>query len=116
MGDFNIAPTDIDVHDPIAWEGKILCSKTERNKFSEFLNLGLVDSFRHTCPHSSEYSWWDYRQGSFRRNAGLRIDHILGSEKFIKTCTGAGIYKDIRKHQKPSDHAPVWAKLNFNNL
>ena len=116
MGDFNIAPTDIDVHDPKAWQGKILCSKTERNKFSEFLDLGLVDLFRHTCPHSSEYSWWDYRQGSFRRNAGLRIDHILASEKFIKTCIGAGINKDIRKHQKPSDHAPVWAKLNFSNL
>ena len=115
MGDFNIAPTDLDVFDPELWREKVLCSSIERKKFSEFQNLFLADSFRLKNKKPNQYSWWDYRQGSFRKNAGLRIDHILLSNPLISICADVGISSDVRKHEKPSDHAPVWVNLEFKN-
>ena len=114
MGDFNIAPTDLDVFDPELWREKVLCSSIERKQFSEFENLFLADSFRLKNKKPDQYSWWDYRQGSFRKNAGLRIDHILLSNPLISICADVGISSDVRKHEKPSDHAPVWVNLDFN--
>ena len=114
MGDFNIAPADIDVFNPDLWREKILCSSKERKQFSEFEALLLADSFRLKNKEPNQYSWWDYRQGAFRKNAGLRIDHILLSKPLVSICSGVGISTDVRKHEKPSDHAPVWANLDFN--
>ena len=113
MGDFNIAPTDLDVFDPDLWREKILCSSIERKQFSEFENLFLADSFRLKNKKPNQYSWWDYRQGSFRKNEGLRIDHILLSKPLVSVCSDVGISTDVRKHEKPSDHAPVWVNLDF---
>ena len=113
MGDFNIAPTDLDVFDPDLWREKILCSSIERKQFSEFEDLFLADSFRLKNKKPNQYSWWDYRQGSFRKNEGLRIDHILLSKPLVSMCSDVGISTDVRKHEKPSDHAPVWANLDF---
>ena len=115
MGDFNIAPTDLDVFDPDLWREKILCSSIERKRFSEFEALFLADSFRLKNKKPNQYSWWDYRQGSFRKNEGLRIDHILLSKPLVRVCSGVGISTDVRKHEKPSDHAPVWANLDLKN-
>ena len=115
MGDFNIAPTDLDVFDPNLWREKILCSSIERKRFSEFEDLFLADSFRLKNKKPNQYSWWDYRQGSFRKNEGLRIDHILLSKPLVRVCSGVGISTDVRKHEKPSDHAPVWANLDLKN-
>ena len=86
MGDFNIAPTDLDVFDPDLWREKILCSSIERKQFSEFEDLFLADSFRLKNKKPNQYSWWDYRQGSFRKNEGLRIDHILLSKPLVSMC------------------------------
>ena len=113
MGDFNIAPTDLDVHDPDLWREKILCSSKERECFKQFEKLFLSDSFRLKNTEPNQYSWWDYRQGAFRRNAGLRIDHILLSKSLADRCTEVGISSDVRKHEKPSDHAPVWVNLDL---
>jgi len=115
MGDFNIAPNDLDVFDPELWREKILCSSIERKHFLEFEALLLTDSFRLKNKEPNQYSWWDYRQGAFRKNAGLRIDHILLSKPLISMCADAGICYDVRKHEKPSDHAPVWVNLEFKN-
>ena len=111
LGDFNIAPTDEDVHDPKAWEGQNLVSPPERNAFTALLNLGLSDSFRLFEQAPKTYSWWDYRMMGFRRNAGLRIDHILLSEALKEKCAASVVDKTPRTWEQPSDHAPVIAQI-----
>ena len=111
LGDFNIAPTDEDVHDPKAWEGKNLVSPSERNAFQALTNLGLHDSFRMFEQAPKTYSWWDYRMMGFRRNAGLRIDHILLSNALKEKCQASVVDKEPRTWEQPSDHAPVIATI-----
>lgn len=107
-GDYNIAPEDRDVHDPDKWRDEVLCSTPERNAFQALLDLGLKDSFRLFPQEDKIFSWWDYRQGGFRRGHGLRIDHVLLSQALAKQATAAGIDKEPRKKEQPSDHAPAW--------
>ena len=111
MGDFNIAPVDADVHDPKAWEGQNLVSPPERNAFQEFINLGLSDSFRMFEQAPKTFSWWDYRMMGFRRNAGMRIDHILLSDALKEKCSASIVDKEPRTWEQPSDHAPVIATI-----
>lgn len=111
LGDFNIAPADEDVHDPKAWEGQVLVSEPEREHFNALLALKLKDAFRLFEQPAKIYSWWDYRMMAFRRNHGLRIDHILVSEQLAKQCKSCVIDKEQRKHERPSDHAPVVLEL-----
>jgi len=111
LGDYNIAPEDRDVYDPKAWKGNVLVSEPERRKFRDLLQLGLHDSFRMFEQAEKSYSWWDYRMMAFRRNMGLRIDHILISEPLVALCKGCVIDKAPRKLERPSDHAPVVAEL-----
>lgn len=111
-GDFNIAPDDRDVHDPVAWEGQILCSEPERNAFKQLLGLGMRDSFRLFEQPEKSFSWWDYRMLGFQRNQGLRIDHVLLSDALASRCTAAGIDREMRKRERPSDHAPVTADIS----
>lgn len=111
LGDYNIAPEDRDVHDPVAWEGQVLCSDAERAAFDRLLNLGLKDSFRLFEQAPKSFSWWDYRQMGFRLNKGLRIDHILLTAPLAARCTACVIDKAPRKWEQPSDHAPVIASL-----
>jgi len=106
-GDFNIAPQDIDCHDPEAWKDNVLVSTKEREAFQSMLSLGLLDSFRATNPEETQYSWWDYRMAGFRRNHGMRIDHILTNKKIIDKTTLTSIDKKPRKSERPSDHTPV---------
>ncbi|MBI5429194.1 MAG: exodeoxyribonuclease III [Nitrosomonadales bacterium] len=107
LGDYNIAPEDRDVHDPKAWEGNVLVSEPERDKFRALVQLGLRDSFRLFEQPERSFSWWDYRMMGFRRNHGLRIDHILISEPLVAQCKGCVIDKAPRKLERPSDHTPV---------
>ncbi|NWG86442.1 MAG: exodeoxyribonuclease III [Hydrogenophilaceae bacterium] len=111
LGDFNIAPEDRDVYDPIAWQDQVLCSEPERAHFRDLLALGLKDGFRLFEQAEKSYSWWDYRQGAFRRNMGLRIDHILLSAALSERCTACTIDTAPRKLERPSDHAPVVAEI-----
>ena len=111
LGDFNIAPTAEDVHDPVAWEGQVLCSAPERERFQRLVASGLVDSFRQFTQRERSFSWWDYRQLGFRRNAGLRIDHILVDTATAARLTACHIDREPRKLEQPSDHAPVIAEL-----
>jgi exodeoxyribonuclease III len=114
LGDFNIAPSDADVHDPKVWEGQNLVSPPERNAFQELISLGLTDSFRMFEQAPKTYSWWDYRMMGFRRNAGLRIDHILLSEALREKCVASIVDKVPRGWEQPSDHAPVVATIHKN--
>jgi exodeoxyribonuclease-3 len=111
LGDYNIAPEDRDVSDPENWVGQVLVSEPERAAFKALCDLGLTDSFRMFEQADKLYSWWDYRQMAFRRNKGLRIDHILLSAPLVKRCTGCLIDKAPRKWEQPSDHTPVIATL-----
>ena len=113
LGDLNIAPEDRDVHDPAAWEGSVLVSEPERAAFRQLAQAGLRDCFRLFTSMGGCYTWWDYRAAAFRRNLGLRIDHILASKMLADTCTGCRIDREPRKLQQPSDHAPVVADFDF---
>jgi len=111
LGDFNVAPEDRDVHDPKAWAGQVLCSAPERGALQALQSLGLRDAFRLFEQPERIYSWWDYRRMGFRRNAGLRIDHILLSAELAARCTACTIDKEPRRLERPSDHAPVVCDL-----
>jgi exodeoxyribonuclease-3 len=111
LGDYNIAPEDRDVYDPKAWEDNVLVSAPERERFRELLQLGLRDSFRLFEQADKSYSWWDYRMMAFRRNMGLRIDHILISKALVAQCKSCVIDKSPRKLERPSDHTPVLAEF-----
>jgi exodeoxyribonuclease III len=111
MGDFNIAPDDRDVFDPVAWAGQIHCTPEERAHFQALCGLGLVDAFRLFDQPPRTWSWWDYRNLAFRKNQGLRIDHILVSQALQPQVTACTVDKLPRKNERPSDHAPVLATL-----
>jgi len=110
LGDYNIAPEDRDVHDPVAWQGNVLVSEPERAAFRALQILGLRDAFRLFEQAEKSYSWWDYRMLAFRRNQGLRIDHILISPAL--QCAACVIDKAPRKLERSSDHTPVVADVN----
>ena len=110
-GDFNVAPEDRDVHDPVAWAGQVLCSEDERERFRALIACGLVDTFREFEQPDRLYSWWDYRMLGFRRNAGLRIDHILCNAAMRARLLSSTIDREPRKREKPSDHAPAIAEF-----
>ena len=109
LGDYNIAPEDRDCYDPVAWKGNVLVSEAERNAFKALVALGLRDAFREHEQGDKLYSWWDYRMMAFRRNMGLRIDHILVSEAL--QCSTCIIDKAPRKLERPSDHTIVEAEI-----
>ena len=111
LGDYNIAPEDRDVHDPAAWVGQVLVSGPERAAFQGLIRLGLQDSFRLFEQAEKSFSWWDYRMNAFRRNLGLRIDHILVSTPLVSSCKAVHIDREIRKGERPSDHVPVMLEL-----
>ena len=112
VGDFNIIPQPEDVHDPAAWEGRVLFTEPERSAFAGLLELGLCDTFRRFEQPPASYSWWDYRAAAFRRNIGCRIDHILASPPLCERLAGCAIDREPRTLDRPSDHAPVVATFH----
>jgi len=116
LGDYNIAPADEDVHDPKAWADQVLCSPREREAFQKLLALGLKDSFRMFTQPERSFTWWDYRMNAFKRNLGLRIDHILLSPELASRSRGCSVDVAPRRLARPSDHAPVMAELLLESL
>jgi exodeoxyribonuclease-3 len=112
LGDFNVAPADEDVHDPAEWEGQVLFSEPEKKALAEVTALGFVDAFRRFPQPPKSFSWWDYRMNAFKRNRGLRIDHILVSTRLAGRLTACAIDVEPRKAERPSDHAPVTATFS----
>jgi exodeoxyribonuclease-3 len=111
VGDFNIAPKDIDVYDPAAWSGQVLCSSRERSALAEIQAFGFHDCFREKFPEKVEYTWWDYRNLGFQKNLGLRIDLILATSSMFKRLLNVYVDREERKGEKPSDHAPILAEF-----
>ncbi len=111
-GDFNVAPEDRDVHDPRLWQNRVLCSEPERAALQHVKDWGFTDTFRLHNQEAGHYSWWDYRAGAFRRNLGLRIDHVWASASLAARSKTTWIDKEPRAWERPSDHAPVIADFD----
>ena len=112
MGDYNITFDDLDVWDPVGMVEQIHCTEEERYHLRALVSLGLQDSFRLFPQPEKSYSWWDYRDFGFRRNRGMRIDHILISAPLVSAARSCSIDKTPRKNERPSDHAPVVLELD----
>lgn len=112
LGDFNIAPEGADVHDPAEWAGQVLFSDPERAALKDIFSLGFSDCFRLHPQPEKVFSWWDYRLNSFKRNRGLRIDHILASLELANVCKRCEVDKTPRTTERPSDHAVVFAEFD----
>jgi len=112
-GDFNVAPEERDVYDPRLWQGRILFSGPEREALQHIKEWGFTDAFRRHSDAGGQYTWWDYRAGAFRRNLGLRIDHIWISDPLVSRNPRTWIDPEPRKWEKPSDHAPVVAEFEL---
>ncbi|MBI1860674.1 MAG: exodeoxyribonuclease III [Deltaproteobacteria bacterium] len=109
-GDYNVAPTSLDVHAPDLWNEKILCSTEERNALAHIVG-DYEDTFRKQHADGGQFTWWDYRDLGFPLNKGLRIDLILASRPLAERCRRTEIDRNERKGSKPSDHAPVLAEF-----
>ncbi|HVA26324.1 MAG TPA: exodeoxyribonuclease III [Chloroflexota bacterium] len=107
LGDYNVAPRPIDVYDPELLESHIHFTPGERATLDRLAERGLSDAFRLIRQEAGQYSWWDYRQGMFRRNLGLRIDHCWVTAQLAARVTDAFIDKPERAKDSASDHAPV---------
>ena len=116
MGDFNVAPSNLDIHDPNKFEGGIMASKVERNALKNVLKTRLIDSFRIFEQNTGHWSWWDYRNNSFELNKGWRIDHIYISKELASKLKSCVIDCSPRGNLRPSDHAPVMIDLNLNDI
>ncbi len=110
-GDYNVCPTDDDVYDPVAFRNDALCRIESRSRFRALAYLGLTDAYRafHREPH--RYTYWDYQQGRWSRDEGLRIDHLLVSPHAADRLAGCAIDKAPRGKERASDHTPIWCEL-----
>tara|TARA_B100001248_G_scaffold172097_1_gene130416 strand:- start:753 stop:1598 length:846 start_codon:yes stop_codon:yes gene_type:complete len=115
VGDFNIAPANIDIHDPEKYEGKLMASEIERNALNNVLKGRLIDTFRIFEKNTGYWSWWDYRNNSYELNKGWRIDHIYISKELSSKLKSCVIDSLPRANLRPSDHAPVMINLNLND-
>ena len=110
-GDFNVCPADLDVYDPVAFRGETHVAPAERERFAALLDAGMIDAYRSLEPEEPGFTWWDYRQGHFRRGLGLRIDAVLLSPPLAERLVSCAVERDFRKGPKPSDHAPLLVEL-----
>jgi exodeoxyribonuclease-3 len=110
-GDFNVMPTDLDVYAPERWRDDALFRPEVREAYSTLVAQGWTDALRSLHPGERIYTFWDYFRNAFGRNAGLRIDHLLLSPQLAPRLRAAGVDRDERAKEKPSDHAPTWIEL-----
>jgi exodeoxyribonuclease-3 len=110
-GDYNVAPTALDVFDPKSMAGQICFNPHEHKKYNALMNLGLTNALKALHPNSQIFSWWDYRAGAYQYNKGMLIDHILLSPEAADCLKAANVDTNPRGWDKPSDHTPVWAEI-----
>ena len=110
-GDYNVIPTELDAYQPERWVEDALFRPETREAYQRLLAQGWTDALRHLHPGETIYTFWDYTQGAFRRNAGLRIDHLLLTSELAPRLKAAGVDRDIRAMEKTSDHAPMWVEV-----
>ncbi len=110
-GDYNVIPEPRDAKRPAAWTNDALFQPESRAAFRALENLGFTDAIRATYPDEEVFTFWDYQAGAFQKNDGIRIDHLMLSAQAADLLVAAGIDKDTRGWEKPSDHVPVWVEL-----
>ncbi len=110
-GDFNVAPTDDDVYNPVLWKNQVLCSTREREAFRKIVYAGFTDAIAQSTQGPMPYTWWNYRQGAFAKDGGLRIDHLLLSPQAADSLNTTTVHRYMRGLEKASDHAPVEVTL-----
>jgi exodeoxyribonuclease III len=110
-GDYNVMPTELDVYKPEKWVNDALFRPETRDAFQKLMSQGWTDAVRTLYPDEKIYTFWDYFRNAYARDAGLRIDHFLLSDKVAKKLIAAGVDKHVRGWEKTSDHAPVWIEL-----
>jgi exodeoxyribonuclease-3 len=110
-GDYNVIPTELDVYRPESWVNDALFLPQVRSTFHQLVAQGWTDALRQLHPQERIYTFWDYFAGSYSRNNGLRIDHLLLSPSIVHRLTEAGVDKEVRGWEKSSDHAPTWVRL-----
>lgn len=115
-GDYNVAPDDGDVFDPVRMAKDAICQEEARVLYRQHLNMGLTNSFKLYHPESGQFSWWDYRGGGWNKDHGVLIDHLLCSPQAADLLVDAGIDKTPRGWEKASDHTPVWCELDLSLL
>ena len=116
MGDFNVAPSNLDIHDPKKYEGGIMASEKERSALNNVLKGRLIDSFRIFEKNSGHWSWWDYRNNAYELNKGWRIDHIYINKELSSKLKSCVIDSSLRGNLQPSDHAPVMIDLSLSDV
>lgn len=112
-GDYNVCPSDEDVYDPIGWQNDALCRPESRARFRTMLHMGYIDALRAMYPKGHYYTFWDYQAGRWQKDEGLRIDHFLLSPQAADCLAECAIDREPRKKEKPSDHTPIWCRLNL---
>ena len=110
-GDYNVAPTPLDIYPTRSWDKDALVQPAPRAAYAKLVKQGWTDAIRETFPDERVYTFWHYMRNRFARNAGLRLDHLLLSPDLAKRMTAAGIDRDVRGAANASDHAPVWVEL-----
>ncbi|MFO0847985.1 MAG: exodeoxyribonuclease III [Gemmataceae bacterium] len=110
-GDYNVIPEELDVYNPAGWEADALFRPESRAAYRKLLAQGWTDALRHLNPGQAVFTFWDYTAGAWRRNAGLRIDHLLLNPAAARRLSAAGVDRDVRGWEKTSDHAPTWVEL-----
>ncbi|PWF54933.1 exodeoxyribonuclease III [Massilia glaciei] len=115
-GDFNVMPTELDVYKPERWTSDALFRPETRDAFHRLLAQGWCDALRTMHPGEKIYTFWDYFRNAYQRDAGLRIDHLLLSPALAGSLRAAGVDRDVRGRDKPSDHAPTWIELDLKNF
>ena len=110
-GDYNVLPEEIDMYNPAGWEMDALFRPETRAAYRKLLAQGWTDALRHLNPGKQVFTFWDYTSGAWRRNAGLRIDHLLLNPSAARRLAAAGVDRDVRGWEKTSDHAPAWVDL-----
>ena len=113
-GDFNVMPTELDVYKPERWTNDALFRVETREAFHRLVAQGWTDSLRTMHPGEKIYTFWDYFRNAYGRDAGLRIDHLLLSPALAPSLKAAGVDRDVRGREKPSDHAPTWIELDLD--
>jgi len=111
-GDYNVIPTDLDVYNPARWTADALFLPEVRDAFHSLVAQGWTDALRTLSPGEKVYTFWDYFRNAWGRNAGLRIDHLLLNAAAARRLTGAGVDREVRGWEKPSDHAPTWVEMS----
>jgi len=110
-GDYNVIPSDLDVHDPAAWADDALIRPETRTKYHAFANLGLTDALRACHQDANQYTFWDYQAGAWQKNNGIRIDHLMLSPQAADRLRACEIDRFTRAWESPSDHVPVWIEI-----